>query len=124
MESDRLGADKPIDKMISIAGESEKTKKARMKLQKKLEKLDKQVTQDGLKRKVQEIHNWISRHASHRTVLKDKNISLFDENQNAAPSSMKVVALLGELKKGNFSGIPERSSKIDLSKKIDNVQTN
>lgn len=106
-----------------IASESEKTKKARVKLQKKLEKIEKQVTQDALKRKVQEIHHWIARHASLRAVLKDKNISLFDENQNAASSSIKVVALLEDLKKGNFSGLNERSAKIDLRKKIDGVQT-
>lgn len=124
MEYDKMGIDKlGDDKVIKIAIESEKTKKARLKLKRKLEKVDKQVTQDALKRKVQEIHHWIARHAQHRIVLRDKNISLFDENQNTARLSMKVTSVLEELKKGSFPSLNNTSSKIDLRKKIDSLQS-
>ena len=106
-----------------IALESEKTKKARLKLRKKLEKLEKQITQDALKKKVQEIHHWIARHAQHRIVLRDKNISLFDENQNAAGSSIKVKSVLEEIKKISFPCHNNISANIDLRKKIDSPQS-
>ncbi len=73
-----------------FAEESEKTKKLRKKLVKHLALIDERVTQQALDRKVNEIHRWISRHALHRIPLKNKDISLFDENQNAAKVSQKI----------------------------------
>ena len=80
-----------------IAEESEKTKKARLKLQKHLDKIDKRITQEALKLQVQEIHKWISRHAHTRKVLKNTRISLFDENQNAAKISGRVSNILSPM---------------------------
>jgi hypothetical protein len=102
-----------------IAKESEKTEKARIKLKKKLEKIDRQVTQDGLKKKVQEIHHWISRHSSNRIVLRDKNISLFDENQNTAKYSLRIASILDNLKNKGFINLKKSKPKINLRKKID-----
>ncbi len=82
-----------------LAEESEKTKKTREKLRKRLEEMDQGITPQALKRKSSEIHRWIARHASDRIALRTKSISLFDENQNAANLSQKVSAVMDRLKK-------------------------
>lgn len=82
-----------------LAEESEKTKKTREKLRKRLEEIDQGITPQALKRKSSEIHRWIARHASDRIALRTKSISLFDENQNAANLSQKVSAVMDRLKK-------------------------
>ena len=79
--------------------ESVKTRKTREKLKKRLEVLEKKVTQQALERKTIEIHRWIARHASHRVILRSKNISLFDENQNTAEISKKISSLAEQMKK-------------------------
>lgn len=81
-----------------IAEESLKTKKVREKLKKYLESFDQKVTVPALKKKLIEIHRWIERHASQRVVLKEKSISLFDENRNAAEFSQRVGILIEKLK--------------------------
>lgn len=80
-----------------FAQESEKTKKLRKKLREQLRSLDEKVTQQALDRKLHEIHHWISRHAVNRIPLKNKSISLFDENQNTAKVSQKVVNFVKKL---------------------------
>ncbi len=80
------------------AQESEKTKKAREKLKKKLAAFDEKINTQALERKTKEIHRWINRQQP-RIVLKDKSIALFDENQNSAAESRKIASLalkLGE----------------------------
>ncbi len=81
-----------------IAEESLKTKKVREKLKKHLESFDQKVTASALKKKLIEIHRWIERHASQRVVLKEKSISLFDENRNAAEFSQRVGLVVEKLK--------------------------
>ena len=76
-----------------IARESLKTKKARAKLQQKLDRIDQKMTKEALDKKSIEIHRWISRHAPNRVVLKTKTISLFDENNNTAQISQKISTL-------------------------------
>ena len=73
-----------------IAEETEKTIKARNKLKKRLGAIDEQVTEKALEKKADEIHRWISKHATNRVVLKKKSISLFDSNENAAKMSSKL----------------------------------
>ncbi|MBS0630259.1 MAG: hypothetical protein JSS30_08585 [Verrucomicrobia bacterium] len=80
-----------------IAEESLKTKKAREKLLKRLKELDDKITKDALDKKSIEIHRWISRHADQRVTLRDKTISLFDENQNAAQISQKIIKVAEKL---------------------------
>lgn len=82
-----------------LAEESVKTRKTRLKLQRRLQEMDKGITQQALKRTSSEIHRWIARHASDRVALRTKSISLFDENQNAANLSQKVAAVVKNLKK-------------------------
>ena len=103
-----------------IAEESNKTKKARLKLKKYLDSIDKSITQESLKLKVQEIHKWISRHAHTRVILKNKNISLFDENKNAAKISTRVSSIVSSLK-NDFSAAAAslESNREFLRKKID-----
>ncbi len=81
-----------------LAEESEKTKKTREKLRKRLEEMDQGITPQALKRKSSEIHRWIARHARERIALRSKSISLFDENQNTADLSQKVSAVVEKLK--------------------------
>jgi len=81
-----------------LAEESIKTKKVREKLKKHLDKIEKQVTQQELNRKLSEIHRWISRHALHRVNIKLKSFALFDENQNAAKISQKITSIVFQLK--------------------------
>jgi len=79
-----------------IAEESSKTRKAREKLKRQLETIDRQMTPQALEQKTIEIHRWIARHAQHRIVLRNKEICLFDENQNTAKLSARV-AILAEM---------------------------
>ena len=78
-------------------GESAKTRRIRQKLEKQLSEYEQQVTPQAIERKTIEIHRWIARHAPERIALKDKNISLFDENQNAASLSRRVSDLVENL---------------------------
>ena len=87
----------------NLVGESEKTKKAREKLRKKLELMEEKITSKALEGKVMEIQRWIARHAPQRVVLKQKAISLFDENKNTAQISQKVAKFALNLQVKNSS---------------------
>jgi BMFP domain-containing protein YqiC len=87
------------EKRKTVAEESVKTRKAREKLRKKLEALERKVTPQALEKKTIEIHRWIARHAAHRVVLRSKTISLFDENQNTAKISKKISGLADQIQK-------------------------
>ena len=78
------------DKKKLVIEESIKTKKSREKLRLRLDNIDAKITKEALAKKTIEIHRWISRHADQRIVLKDKSISLFDENENAADISQRI----------------------------------
>ncbi len=95
-----------------IAEESQKTRKAREKLKRQLDALEKKVTPQALEKKAIEIQRWIARHASNRVALKGKSISLFDENQNAAELSQRVSQLADQIKT-DFS---QNSSEETMSK--------
>ena len=84
---------------LEIEEESEKTKKAREKLKKKLARLDRKITTEALEEKVIEIHRRIARNSQNRAVVINKSISLFDENKNAALLSQKVSNIAKQLKK-------------------------
>ncbi len=91
------------DKKKDLANESYKTKKAREKLLERFKVMDAQITKDALDRKSIEIHRWISKYADQRIQLKDKAISLFDENQNAAEVSQKISKIVDRFKLDNLS---------------------
>jgi len=80
-----------------LAQESSKTQKAREKLRRHWSDLEKKITAEALQEKTEEIHRWIARHAHLRIHLKNKNISLFDENQNAAKISQRVKVIAKKL---------------------------
>ncbi|MBP9841012.1 MAG: hypothetical protein KBC64_01135 [Simkaniaceae bacterium] len=81
-----------------VAEESIKTKKTREKLEKKLSKIQSQVTEAAIKRKAHEIQRWIARHAAQRISLKTKSIALFDNNQNSAECSKRIVLLAQQIR--------------------------
>jgi hypothetical protein len=102
-----------------IAEESVKTQKAREKLKRKFAALEKKVTPQALEKKAIEIQRWIARHASHRIALKNKSISLFDENQNAAELSQRVSLLADQIKKDfHLNSLDEDQEKMDKLKKL------
>ncbi len=80
-----------------LAEESHKTKRAREKLKKQFADHERKSTKEAVEEKREEIHRWIARHASHREVLKQKTIALFDGNQNPAEMSQKIVAMAQKL---------------------------
>lgn len=99
------------DEKHEIAEESYKTKRAREKLRKQLEKEEAFVTPQALERTMIEIHRWIARRAPERVVLKSKTISLFDENQTPAKVSRRIEAF------ANKFGCPLETAT-PLSKRI------
>jgi hypothetical protein len=84
--------------MADIAEESRETKRARKKLQKRLEALDQKITPQALKKQAIQIRNWIAKHAQKRVILREKSIALFDENEHAAPLSMRIAKIVDQLK--------------------------
>ncbi len=109
------------EKKMQLADESPKTRKAREKLKRQLDVLDKKITPQALEKKAIEIHQWIERHAPHRVVLKSKSICLFDENQNTADLSQRVVALAEKLKK-DFQVSKEKTSSQFYTERKTTVQ--
>lgn len=87
------------EERMKVVGESLKTKKTREKLKKRMDALEKKVTPQALKEKLVEIHRWISMNAGRRVVLRTKEISLFDENQNTAEMSRKIVGVAEQIQK-------------------------
>ncbi|MBN1915156.1 MAG: hypothetical protein JW769_04640 [Parachlamydiales bacterium] len=77
--------------------ESDKTKRAREKLEKQLEAIERRITPAQLEKKNLEIHHWIACNARHRVVLQKKNIALFDENQNVAQTSKSIQKIAASL---------------------------
>ncbi len=90
------------NKQKQLAEESLKTKKAREKLQKRLLEMDAKMTKEALREKTKEIHQRISRHVDWRIALQSKEISLFDENQNAVDVSLKIAKLAERLQTGEL----------------------
>ncbi len=84
--------------MKTLAEESHKTKRAREKLKKQIETWQNGVTPQALEDKKREMHLWIARHATHRITLREKEICLFDGNQNTASVSRKVSLIAQKLK--------------------------
>lgn len=80
-----------LEKKKRIAPESIKTKRAREKLLRQWEEQDLLITESALADTVDKIHKWIASNATHRVQLKEKDIRLFDQNQNAAVLSRKVT---------------------------------
>jgi hypothetical protein len=82
-----------------IVTESVQVRRAREKLKKRMDAIEKKITAQALEKKSLEIHQWIAKHASDRVILYAKDISLFDENQNTAKVSQKVSLLAERIQK-------------------------
>lgn len=93
----------PTDDFNCYAEESPKTQRAREKLKRQFALLDEQITQEALLESKEKIYETISRRTRDRVLLKNKNISLFDENQNAASVSSRVKKLMDKLNKSHLS---------------------
>ncbi len=91
-----------IEKKRRIAIESSRTKRAREKLRQQWEETDALITEAALADTVAKIHHWISANASHRIPLRNKEIRLFDQNQNAAALSRKVQEIANKMNSGSF----------------------
>jgi predicted DNA-binding helix-hairpin-helix protein len=97
-----------------VAEESERTKKAREKIQGQMERISARITPESLQKKSAEIQDWIARHSNIRETLKDKSITLFAENQNSASYSSRIDQIrkeLGENLKDIFSPCQDVASE-------------
>lgn len=84
--------------MMTKAKESKQIEKARKKLKLQIQEEHKLATDAALQKVSQDIKNWISRHSQERVALKQKDISLFDENRHPAKIHSRYVKhLLQEL---------------------------
>ncbi|MEI6242352.1 MAG: hypothetical protein WCP39_02980 [Chlamydiota bacterium] len=82
-----------------LVNESAKTRKAREKLKLQHRIQDEKITSEALDNTTEDIRRWISKHASNRVILRDKNISLFNENQNPAKISRTIESVFQKIKK-------------------------
>lgn len=82
--------ERQLERRNRIAPESTKTKRAREKLRKQWEEQNQLITEAALADTVDKIHKWIASNAVNRVHLKEKDIRLFDQNQNAATLSRKI----------------------------------
>ncbi len=109
-----------------IVEESEKTRKAREKLKKKLDLLERKITPQALREKVIEIHRWIALHVHERVVLQTKQIALFDENQNTAEVSRKIMLIADQISKDvdlEFKKSLKEDSSIILKKLVQSAES-
>lgn len=79
----------------AIAQPSQKTLRAREKLEEKLKK--EQITEEALKKTVEGIHKWIADNAQNRVRVETEEMGLFNGNKDAAAVSKKVAALASSL---------------------------
>jgi|688.fasta_scaffold25629_9 hypothetical protein len=73
------------------ANESPQILKARRKLQKQIDAENSKITAHALQRMAKTIEFWLDRHKRERVKLKDKSITLFDENRHPAKTQSKFV---------------------------------
>lgn len=108
-------------RMIENTGEPEspQVQKARRKLEAQLVEERKKVTPEMLSKMVREIQHYIQRHASVRKSLKNKDITLFDENRNAAKIiSPHILALRSQIIEGKTPSVKPRSLRGRVKRKI------
>jgi hypothetical protein len=86
-----------MTQQISFAPESARVQKVRERIRDTFDKFDQRITPQALQEKTEEIRRWIERHADHRVPLKEKQIALFDENQNSAQIGPRVRAIAQRL---------------------------
>jgi hypothetical protein len=78
-------------KIMLQAEESRQVAKARRKLKKHLEIIDRQLTQTALKEAVEKMYRWLDKNSETRISLENKNIRrLFDGNNHSAKNSSSI----------------------------------
>ena len=78
-------------KESSKAKESPQIPKARRKLKQQMASEQKAVTASALDKMAKNIEYWLNRHKTERIELKDKAITLFDENRHSARIHSKFI---------------------------------
>ena len=89
--------------MKKLAKGSNRTKRARQKPEEKRAKQEAKITDAAIDDTIEKIHKWIAMHSMGRVILKDKEIHLFDQNQNAALLSKKVQKIIQKISKDPIS---------------------
>lgn len=97
--------------MKTIASESEKTKKARKKLQEQWAEQAAYFTTEAKARASDEIRKRIADHVKDRLPVKGK-IELFNHNKDPAILSKKVQMLAERLKEGNIQGMEQEAASV------------
>lgn len=101
--------------MLIKSQESVQIRRARRKLKKQLQEEEKKITPEALQKVSESIYLWLSRHSEERIALKDKNITLFDENQHSAKIKSKFIdSLLKDLQRKS-----ESENRLLQGRKID-----
>jgi hypothetical protein len=77
--------------------ESKKTQKIRDKIIETWESDNCSITPQAIEEAREKIHKWIADHSHERVSIKNKNIGLFNENQNSAEASRKVQQIAKQL---------------------------
>lgn len=89
--------------MSGKAKESVQIQKARKKIKQQIASADKKINEGALLAMSKTIRLQISRHASERINLKEKIVTLFDENRHPAPTQNKFISKLAKQIKANPS---------------------
>lgn len=85
--------------MNSKAKESVQIERARKKIKQQLTSAEKRINTEALEEMSKLIQRQLQRHAKDRISLKDKTVTLFDENQHSAQTESKFVnRLLKQIK--------------------------
>ncbi|MGM0440151.1 MAG: hypothetical protein ACQEP8_03445 [Chlamydiota bacterium] len=96
-------------KKYTMAPESDKIRRAREKLQQKLLEDDKLITPEALTAAIEKIRRRIERHSGERLSLKDKSITLFDENVHTAKIRSPFIKKLEDRIAADFANSSEVS---------------
>ncbi len=97
--------------MATKAKESAQIAKARKKLKQQIVEEHKHINEHALQEMRKVIQHWIARHEQERVDLKDKTITLFDENKHTVqPKSKFISSLMKNLKQQ--TGAPMTAKKL------------
>lgn len=95
------------------AKESAQVNKARKKIKRQLEAGEKRINPESLKVMREIIEKQIARHQLERVDLKERLVTLFDENKHPVQTKSRfILRLLGELKKGSKKDLEGRIKQI------------
>jgi hypothetical protein len=97
------------------AKESSQVAKARKKLEGQMAIENKLITTQALGNIRKSMHNWIARHHDERISLKEKTVTLFDENEHPAkPQNKFILSLLKNISTKSKKGRKIQSERISF----------